>query len=100
MPFSDVTGAQPVHHPGQKGISEVVNFEFKIKLRWYIHREHFELRLASDLQGRDLSQNAFQLGFKLFLRYRVQGWEVKNLAEVLEMTSQRDCRDYTFPFQV
>src|SRR6267154_1525443 len=31
-----------------KGVSKVVYFQFKIKLRWHIHREYFEFCLTPD----------------------------------------------------
>src|SRR6267154_2310929 len=56
-PFSNMTGAQSVYHPRHKGVSKLVYFQFKIKLRWHIHIEYFEFCLTPDPKRGNYSKN-------------------------------------------
>src|SRR5260221_4060952 len=99
-PFSNMSGAHSVHNSRQKCISEVVDLQFKIELGWNIYREYLELGLATNLKRRDLCQYFSQLSLKLFFRFGIEGLKVKDLAQILEVTSQRDWRDHSPILQV
>src|SRR6267154_5998654 len=71
-PFSNMTGAKSVYYPRHKGISKVVYFQFKIKLRWHIHREYFEFCLTPDPKRGNYSKNLIKFGFKFLLGDSVQ----------------------------
>src|SRR6267154_5385410 len=62
--------------------------------------EYFEFSLAPNLKRGKLLQDFSQFYFKFFLGDRVQRFKVKDLAQVLEVASQGDCRNHSFVSQV
>src|SRR6267154_2215533 len=86
--------------PDKKASVKSYNFSSKLKLVWHIYREYLELCLTSDSKRGNFHQDFIHFGFKIFLRDRVERLEIEDLAQILEVASQWDCRNHSFVSQV